>query len=322
MELAVDPSPHSTHRSSLHVADTAVDVSRDPTADEGGPGSRSVALRAVLDQLGEKVKPVVFARERTMPVAEPLRRVFPEGGLVRGRVMACRGTAAASIANVVVRDALAAGAWLAVIDIDTFGADAAAEIGVPLERIVRIDTGVDAGAATDLDWIDVMGAAVDGFDIVMTRVPVGLRGDRRPAAVRKLATRIQQRGALVVTLGDTGALACDIDLDTERTVWAGLGDGVGHLGRRQIDVAAGGRRLPGAQTVSLHLTGVDHRVEVTAHADEPVSERDPQAELLAEMIESAGLAGVADIADDGSPGGGVHGGIDGLRGGDDHRLVG
>ena len=64
-------------------------------------------------------------------------------------------------------DALVAGAWLAVVDVDTFGVDAATELGVPLERVVRIDTrrhraeqtGADqTGAEHDVhDWIDVMG---------------------------------------------------------------------------------------------------------------------------------------------------------------------
>ena len=105
-----------------------------------------------------------------------------------------------------------------------------------------------------------MGAAVDGFDLVLTRVPAALRHDRRPAAVRKLGSRLQQKGAVVVTLGAPGALGGDIELTTQRTVWAGLGDGTGHLHRRVIDVEAAGRRMPGRRSCSIELVGEGARL--------------------------------------------------------------
>ncbi|BAN03259.1 hypothetical protein [Ilumatobacter coccineus] len=269
------------------------------------------ALSDVLAQLGERVAPVTFARERTLPIAEPLSGLFPEQALVRGRVLSCCGTAASSMAFSVASEALAQGAWMAVVDVDTFGADAAAELGVPLERIVRIESNprlssdASAEAASDrlaAEWIDVMGAAVDGFDIVVTRVPASLRTDRRPAAVRKLGSRVQQRGAVVLVLGDAGALGSDITLTTQRTVWEGLGQGFGHLRCRQIEIEAAGRRQPRAQRCSLELVGAAGRVALRAGVASGESalavvagddlavgravdavELDPQAEVLAEM---------------------------------------
>lgn len=247
------------------------------SSDEVGASHRMVgsdpALSDVLSRLGERVKPVVLAHERTMAIIDVLRPIFPEGGLVRGRVMSCQGAAATSIASALVRDALVAGAWLALVDVDTFGADAAAEFGIPLERVVRVDTGntecnkredQQPASGSELGWIDAMGAAVDGFDIIMTRVPAGLSGGRRSAAMRKLSTRIVQHGAVVVALGDTGELSCDVRLVTERTVWEGLGDGAGHLRRRQIDFVADGRRLPGRRTCQLMVSGGAQRVEISA----------------------------------------------------------
>ncbi len=232
------------------------------TSHSTAAGAADDSLREVLAQLGEHVKPVAMARERTLPVAEPMQSLFVEGGLVRGRVVSCQGAAAASIANVVVRDALVAGAWLAVVDVAGFGADAAAEMGLPLERIVRIDTCAAGAEGSELEWIDVMGAAIDGFDMVITQVPTALCGDRRPAAVRKLSSRLQQRGAVVVALGATGALACDVEIRTERTLWEGLDDGAGHLRRRHIDITAGGRRLPAPRSATLCLTGVAQQLDV------------------------------------------------------------
>ncbi|MFT4656629.1 MAG: hypothetical protein ACJAXA_000548 [Candidatus Aldehydirespiratoraceae bacterium] len=282
MELAVD---HRTPSLSTPLS------RRDP--------AKSEALRHVLAALGERVKPVALARDRTMPVAAPFDRLLPEDGLVRGHVMSCQGAAATSMAFGLVRDALVAGAWMAVVDVATFGTDAAAEFGIPLERVVRIETGVDSSAATDLEWIDVMGAAVDGFDLVVTRVPAGLTGDHRPAAVRKFIARLQQKGAVVVVLGASGALAADIELTTAHTVWSGLGDGSGHLRQRVIDIEASGRRLPGARTCSIQLvgqnTGSESCVEFDLAPTPASSGRDPQAELLAEMASSVT---VTDLNDD------------------------
>ncbi len=144
-----------------------------------------------------------------------------------------------------------------------------------------------------------MGAAVDGFDLVLTRVPVGLRSERRPAAVRKLGSRLQQKGAVVVTLGAPGALGGDIELTTQRTVWSGLGDGSGHLRRRVVDVEAAGRRLPGRRSCSIELIGEGTRLGFGPVLDGgPQADRDPQAELLAEMADTmAATVTVTDLND-------------------------
>src|SRR6056297_3534833 len=128
MELAVD------HRTPLRSA---------PPSRQGA--SQDDALSKVLAELGDRVKPVALARERTMPVASVFDELLPDDGLVRGRVVSCHGAAAATSAFGLVAEALVAGAWMAVVDVVTFGADAAAEMGVPLERVVRVDTGVDSG---------------------------------------------------------------------------------------------------------------------------------------------------------------------------------
>lgn len=282
MEIAVD------HRMPRRAAPPV----RSTGANRGRSSGRDEALRHVLAELGERVKPVTLARERTLPVAAPFDELLPDG-LIRGQVVSCRGAAARSLAFGLVREALVEGGWMAVVDVSTFGTDAAAEFGVPLERVVRIDTGVDQASGTEHDWIDVMGAAVDGFDLVLTRVPDLLRDSRRPPAVRKLGSRLQQKGAVVVTLGAPGALGGDIELASRRTVWAGLGDGTGHLRRRVIDVEVGGRRMSGRRSCSIELIGEGARLGFATARDRGSSmPRDPQAELLVEMADT--MAGVTD----------------------------
>ena len=199
-------------------------------------------LAVDLALLTERVAPVVLARERTMPVGDELAGLFAEGGLVRGRTIACQGPAATSTALALVAAAVTAGSWMAVVDLPTIGLDAASELGVPLERIVAIGTDGDPAR-----WIDVVAAAADGFDVLLVRVPSELP----TAAVRKLAVRLRQRDVVTVVLGDPGAMACDGVLHTDAPQWSGLGDGHGHLRERRVVVEASGRRLPGRRSCQL-----------------------------------------------------------------------
>jgi hypothetical protein len=205
-------------------------------------------LAVDLTALTDRVAPLVLAEERTVPVGEEFVGLFGERGLVRGRTLACRGAAATSTALALVAPAIAAGAWMAVIDLPTIGLDAASELGVPLERIVAVTT-ADAGDGSARRWPDVVAAAADGFDVLLVQVPTGLSA----GAVRKLAVRLRQRDVITVVLGDPGAMACDGELHTDAPEWSGLGDGHGHLRQRRVAVEASGRRLPGRRRCQLAL---------------------------------------------------------------------
>jgi hypothetical protein len=198
-----------------------------------------------LVALGDRVAPALLAHERTLPVAEELTELFVEGGLVRGRILTCTGLAATSLALALVAPVVAAGSWLGIVDLPTIGLDAASEFGLPLERVVAVNSEHDGSRESDDRWAqrwpDVMAAAIDGFDILLARVPAGVS----PAAMRKVATRVQRRGAVVVLLGDLGPATCDGVLHTEPMGWTGVGDGHGHLQQRSVVVQASGRRMPG-----------------------------------------------------------------------------
>ena len=91
--------------------------------------------------LAAAVAPTTLARQRTLPVADPLAPLLPDGALAGGRAVSCGGIAATSLALALAAEATAAGAWLAVVDVPWLGVEAAAELGVPLERLVRVDPG-------------------------------------------------------------------------------------------------------------------------------------------------------------------------------------
>ncbi|HSP27624.1 MAG TPA: hypothetical protein VLN74_03665 [Ilumatobacteraceae bacterium] len=204
----------------------------------------AVELPDQLAALAERVAPLALATERTLPVSEAFVELFAERGLVRGRTIACSGAAATSLALALAAPAVAAGSWLATIDVPTIGLDAASEFGIALERVVA----VRADAAR---WPDVVAAAADGFDLLIARVPA----DVSPSAMRKVATRVRQRDVVMLVLGDPGALSCDGVLEAGGAEWTGLGDGHGHLQHRRLVVEASGRRLHGRRRCRLALPG-------------------------------------------------------------------
>jgi hypothetical protein len=204
------------------------------------------ALADLVVALGDRVAPVTLAGERIVTVPAAFADLFPEGGLVRGRILTSTGQAATSLALALVAPVVAAGAWLGVVDLPAVGLDAASELGLPLERVVAIDSGGSAER-----WPEIMAAAIDGFDVLLTCVPT----DVHPAAMRKVATRVQQRGAVVIVLGEPGALRSDGDLHSDSSGWSGVGDGHGHLRERTVVVQASGRRFPGRCRRELVIPG-------------------------------------------------------------------
>jgi hypothetical protein len=214
--------------------------------------------------LAAAVAPTTLARQRTLPVADPLQPLFPEGALARGRTVACRGVAATSLAVALASEATVAGAWLAVVDVPWLGVEAVAELGVPLERLVRVDPGETAVASSSGEvWADLVAAVLDGFEVVVTRVP------RRVSAamLRRVLARVQARESVLVAIGEPGSLSPDIALEATTPVWEGVASGWGHLRGRRVTVAASGRRIPRPRRVELWLPGPGG---VVAAVEEPI----------------------------------------------------
>jgi hypothetical protein len=199
--------------------------------------------------LAAAVAPTTLARQRTLPVLDPLSPLLPDGALARGKAVSCRGIAATSLAVALAAEAAVAGAWLAVVDVPWLGVEAAAELGVPLERLVRVD-------ACDSPWVDLLAAVLDGFELVITRVPRRLN----TTTLRRVQARVQAREAVLIAVGEPGPLSADVTLDASSPVWEGVEHGWGHLRGRRVTVTSSGRRVPRPQRTELWLPGPDGTV--------------------------------------------------------------
>ncbi len=215
--------------------------------------------------LAAAVAPTTLARQRTLPVADPLRPLLPEGGLVRGRAVACRGVAATSLTLALAAGATTAGAWLAVVDVPWLGVEAAAELGVPLERLVRVEPPTPGDATS---WADLVAAVLDGFELVVTRVPRRVNA----AVLRRVQSRIQAREAVLLAVGDPGPLTADVTMEASIPVWEGVEEGAGHLRGRRVTIVASGRRIPRPRRADLWLPGPGGVVAAVDPAVDPVAE--------------------------------------------------
>jgi hypothetical protein len=212
------------------------------------------------------VSAAVLAADRSLPLAEPLAELLGRPanvGLPRGQVIACTGGASTSLAFALAVRAVEEGAWLAVIDVAWLGVEAVAGLGVPLERIVHVslhpstdhldspDARRDSLKVIGRRWAEIVAATIDGFELVITRPPLGVT----TSAVRALRPRLQQRGAVLVTIGRHDACSPDIELRGASPVWEQVSAGAGHLAARRVQVEASGRRLPRARRGALWLPG-------------------------------------------------------------------
>jgi len=210
-----------------------------------------------------------LAAGRLLPVAEPLVPLLPDGGLVRGKAVSCGGAASMSLALALAVQATATGSWLAIVDVPTFGLEAAEEFGIPLERVVRVDP-PDRKATTSRNggeaWTELIGAVLDGFEVVITRVPLRLNA----GMARRVQARMQAREAVLISLGRPGPVSVDIELQAADPQWEGVADGWGHLRGRRVAVTSSGRRVPRSRHASLWLPGPDGKVATVDEAPIPI----------------------------------------------------
>jgi hypothetical protein len=200
---------------------------------------------ASVEQLAEPLSAATLSRSRMLPVVDPLVPLLPDGGLVRGRAVACGGVAAMSLAVSLAVAATASGSWLAIVSVPTFGLEAAEEFGIPLERVVSVDPASNNGER----WAELVAATFDGFEVVITQVPQRLNA----VLARRVQARLQAREAVLITLGAPGPFSTDVELHADDPRWEGVAAGSGYLRGRRVTVTSSGRRVPRQRQAALWL---------------------------------------------------------------------
>ena len=152
----------------------------------------------------------------------------------------------------VVARATQEGSWLAVIGLDDLGLQAAFEHGVALDRTVVVGP-----MRTPREWTSAVGAAVEGFALVLLGVPRGVTaGD-----AQRLAMRIQARRAVAVCVDPSriskvaSVFSPDVVVHTATFEWHGIEHGAGHVRCRDLEVEVSGRRVARSTRHTLRHVG-------------------------------------------------------------------
>ena len=201
---------------------------------QGALPRRDEHARAHLRSAATRASPTVLAADRRLIVAGPLGAILPAGSVRRGSTIALDGPPGAgstTVAFALAAAATSAGEWAAVVDPDgTFGARAAGEAGVVLERCAMVRC-VPADR-----WATVVAALLEGVALVAAVIPPHLR----PSDARRLTARARERASVLVALGPWPAEAT-LRLHAQGGAWSGLAAGVGLLTSRALDVHVEGK---------------------------------------------------------------------------------
>ncbi|GAB3796562.1 hypothetical protein GCM10028798_06680 [Humibacter antri] len=214
-----------------------------PVIDEGSDAAverartdleRLLSLRSRMGELeSTRVDDGVL---RTDPALAPL---LPGGGLQPGGVYSVQGTT--SLVMALLAGPSAEGAWSAVVGMPGFGAEAAARLGVDLDRLVLVPHPGDR-------WLSVTAALADAVSVIVA-VPGARVGEAEAA---RLAARLRQRRAVLLVCGAWPRV--DALVGVASTRWAGIGEGHGYLAERELTVAVKSRSWGRERRANLLLT--------------------------------------------------------------------
>lgn len=205
---------------------------------------------------------------RELPTDPALADLLPGGALAAGSTYSVIDST--TLALGMLQGPSAAGAWCAVVGMPDLGVEAAAGLGIDLERLVLVPHPGD-------HWLTVASALVDVVSVLLVRPRLqGGRVKITDGTASKLASRLRQREAVLIAMGDWPGAAARLTVSDSS--WTGLGSGFGHLTGRQVTVNSTSARWQGrAKSRRLWLPGPDQQLAAVAA---PVRTSEGSAALL------------------------------------------
>lgn len=180
--------------------------------------------------LGIPTASALLDRAQPRPVGPALAGLFSRGGLPHGEVVRMSGGAALSLALACCAPTTRDGGWCAGIGLGGTAVAAIADLGVDLDRFVRLDTPAQ-------DWMRVVSILVESFDILL--VDPGFSASAGEQA--RIAAKLRDSRATLILLdaGTPGRAPRAFPGSTEHVTvrsaaWEGTDAGTGRLRRRVL----------------------------------------------------------------------------------------
>ncbi len=164
-----------------------------------------------------------------LPTPPAIGDLLPGGGLRAGAAYAL-APSSTLLLSLLARPTKA-GSWCAAVGMPELGAEAAAGLGVVLDRLVLVP---EPGPR----WLAVAATLAE----VMTIVAVRPQGRVTDADASRLLARLRDRGAALLVQGQWPQAEASLEVTDPR--WNGLGQGHGYLGAREVTVTVHSRRSP------------------------------------------------------------------------------
>lgn len=188
------------------------------------------ALRPVDDGADTRAERIHELQQRMhrmqgTTASQPLPTVPALAELVQLRTGASYAVDRPLLAMALMAGPSAAGSWAAVVGAGDFGVEAAAELGVDLDRTILVD---DPGQG----WLEVVAALIDVMPMIVVRPPDAITA--RQAS--RLAARLRKRDGLLIALGDWPH--AEARLSIQRSSWSGIGRGHGRLTGHRVELLA------------------------------------------------------------------------------------
>ncbi|GAB2570092.1 hypothetical protein [Leucobacter ruminantium] len=193
---------------------------------------------ATVDSLQRRISEMQPVRldDRALPTHAGLRTLLPGGALRKGASYSVHGSQQLALA--LMSASSASGAWCGVIGCRSFGAEAAVELGVALDRCVLIP---EPGAHA----ISLASALCEILTVVLLRAT----STPRAGDAERISARLREHGAALIVLGDWPRP--ESTLRVTGSQWTGLGRGHGALRSRRLAVRTQDRRGVREHTVGF-----------------------------------------------------------------------
>ena len=174
------------------------------------------------------------------PLVAPdvLSHVFPSRGIERGQVYHLIGDASLSFLSALIAPATQWGSWCALVNLAHAHCLSMHEYGVALHRIVNVSvrrSGV---------WGNVVGALVDGFDVVAVSDVQCSHSE-----ARRIVARAKAQSTVLFLCGHVGPFQPDVSVVASTQQW----EFSSHAVSRCVDVSVTTRRHPSVQSSRILL---------------------------------------------------------------------